>query len=288
MSRILEDSFIFCNRFLLGQRLVVLKEALDTPLIPPVRKPADSFHEREAVRVRDAVIDGAVRVAKALSPHLMRLDERLRQHFAGDRYARYSESRKLHEALAPVLRECKGLTREHLDQEAAEAVGRLAPLEPVEGFEAARRRANSLFISNTIPSVQTAAAVAGRPGELTATEYDMLFELSVNSGRVTPHEHLLGRVCGLDSSDDTGLVRTIAKRLRRKLGDDAKNPRYIPTLSSATGCRGPIQPVRKLIFRFAPANPHTTCCSERGVWVMQREWLPRKDLCIMVKRRSGH
>ncbi len=56
--------------------------------------------KKEAVRVRDATIEGAVRVAKALRPHLNRLDERLRQHFAGDCYARYSDSRKLHETLA--------------------------------------------------------------------------------------------------------------------------------------------------------------------------------------------
>ena len=78
-------------------------------------------------------------IAEALSPHLKRLDERLRQHFAGDRYARYSDSRKLHEALTPVLQECKGLTRERLDQEAAEAIGRLAPLESVEGSRSCER-----------------------------------------------------------------------------------------------------------------------------------------------------
>ena len=72
-------------------------------------------------------------------------------------------------------------------------------------------------------------AVAGRPVELTATEYDMLFELSVNAGRVLTHEHLLRRVWGPDNSGDAGLARTIVKRLRRKLGDDAKNPRYILT-----------------------------------------------------------
>ena len=37
------------------------------------------------------------------------------------------------------------------------------------------------------------------------------------------------RVWGPDNSGDAGLVRTIVKRLRRKLGDDAKNPRYILT-----------------------------------------------------------
>ena len=113
--------------------------------------------EKEAVRVRDAVMAGAVRVAKTVGPRLKRLDERLRQHFAGERYARFSDSRKLHEALAPVLWECRGLVRERLDQETAEVAGRLAPLEPVGGFDAARRRANSLFTSKNLPTVQAAA-----------------------------------------------------------------------------------------------------------------------------------
>ena len=43
------------------------------------------------------------------------------------------------------------------------------------------------------------------------------------------HEHLLRRVWGPDNSGDARQVRTIVKRLRQKLGDDAKNPRYILT-----------------------------------------------------------
>ncbi len=81
----------------------------------------------------------------------------------------------------------------------------------------------------SIDYAERRTAVAGHPVELTATEYDMLFELSVNAGRVLSHEHLLRRVWGPDNSGDAGLVRTIVKRLRRKLGDDAKNPRYILT-----------------------------------------------------------
>ena len=71
--------------------------------------------------------------------------------------------------------------------------------------------------------------VAELPVELTATEYDILFELSVNAGRVLTHEYLMRRVWGPDNSGDAGLVRTIVKRLRQKLGDDAKNPKYILT-----------------------------------------------------------
>ena len=68
--------------------------------------------EQEATRVRAAAIAAAVGIAKVLSPRLKQLDERLRQHFAGERYARYRDSQKLHEAVAPALRECIGLIRE--------------------------------------------------------------------------------------------------------------------------------------------------------------------------------
>ena len=108
----------------------------------------------------------AVRCAKVLSPRLKRLDEQLRQLLSGDLYARYSESCKLHEALAPSLRECEGLVLEHLDREAREALGRLAPLELEEGFEPARSKANSLFVLNNVPTVQ-AATLAALPNPLT-------------------------------------------------------------------------------------------------------------------------
>ena len=72
--------------------------------------------------------------------------------------------------------------------------------------------------------------VAGRTVELTAREYAVLFELSVNSGRVMTHEQLLLRVWGSRETSDSSLVRTIVNRLRRKLGDDAKNPSFIITM----------------------------------------------------------
>ena len=70
-------------------------------------------------------------------------------------------------------------------------------------------------------------SVAGRPVRLTPTEYDLLFELSVNAGRVLNFDHLLERVWGLEHSGDRRTVRTYVKRLRRKLGEDGDDPRYI-------------------------------------------------------------
>ena len=74
------------------------------------------------------------------------------------------------------------------------------------------------------------ATVAGRPVELTATEFAVLYELSVNAGLVMTHEQLLRRVWGVDNTGDSGLVRTIVNRLRRKMDDDADNPTYIFTV----------------------------------------------------------
>ena len=69
--------------------------------------------------------------------------------------------------------------------------------------------------------------VAGRPVQLTATEYDLLRVLSLNAGRVTTYESLIRQVWGGQDSGDPPLVRTFVKKLRRKLRDDAARPAYI-------------------------------------------------------------
>ena len=70
---------------------------------------------------------------------------------------------------------------------------------------------------------------AGREVKLTATEYELLRELSVNAGRVLTHDDLLRRVWGSQHSGDARLVRAFVKKIRRKLGDDASRPAYILT-----------------------------------------------------------
>ena len=69
--------------------------------------------------------------------------------------------------------------------------------------------------------------VAGQSVELTATEYEMLRVLSVNAGRVTTYDSLLRQVWSGKDTGDSQSVRAYVKRLRRKLGDNAANPRYI-------------------------------------------------------------
>ena len=78
-----------------------------------------------------------------------------------------------------------------------------------------------------IDYAERAVSVGGRSVELTATEYRLLFELSVNAGRVLTHDELLDRVWGMDGRGGMSAVRSAVKRLRGKLGDDAGSPKYV-------------------------------------------------------------
>ena len=79
----------------------------------------------------------------------------------------------------------------------------------------------------TIDYAGRRVTVAGQPVQLTATEYNLLAELSVHAGRVLTYEHLLRRVWGVNNSGSPRVIATHLMRLRRKLGEDADSPRYI-------------------------------------------------------------
>ena len=75
-------------------------------------------------------------------------------------------------------------------------------------------------------------AVAGRPVELTATEFELLRVLSINAGRVLNYDALLRQAWGNPGRGATDpklpkRVRAVVKRLRHKLGDDTDSPVYI-------------------------------------------------------------
>ena len=90
----------------------------------------------------------------------------------------------------------------------------------------------------TIDYAAHRVTLAGRPVQLTATEYRMLAELSASAGRVVTYEHLLERIWGEKGGSDLSPMRTIANKLRAKLGEDARNPTYIFT-ESRVGYRMP-------------------------------------------------
>ena len=113
-----------------------------------------------------------------------------------------------------------------------------SPTELVARIKAALRKREApewaepsepyVFGELTIDYAERRVTLAGHPVQLTAIEYGLLFELSANAGRVMTYDRLLQRVWGLPrGSGDPRRVRTAAKQLRRKLGDDANNPTYI-------------------------------------------------------------
>ena len=73
------------------------------------------------------------------------------------------------------------------------------------------------------------ASIAGRQLQLTTMEYRLLAELSVNAGKVLTYEHLLERVWNEKSDASLNPMRTLVAKLRTKLGEDARNPRYVIT-----------------------------------------------------------
>ena len=60
-------------------------------------------------------------------------------------------------------------------------------------------------------------------------EYGVLYELSVHGGRALTHDLLLERIWGPERKSEPWLVREVVKKLRRKLGDNANNPKYVLT-----------------------------------------------------------
>ena len=87
------------------------------------------------------------------------------------------------------------------------------------------------FVLNelTVNYAKRRVTVAGCPVRLTATEYRLLWELSKNAGQLFTHARLLRRVWGPGCPDDPRILRTSIRRLRNKLGDNARSPTYIFT-----------------------------------------------------------
>ena len=119
--------------------------------------------ELSAGAVIEAARAAAAERAATIGSELLRVDEAARRFLDGTCYARRSAVGTLDAELSAAVRECHGaFARGHLPQLAAEALGRLAPLEPAGAFEAARERANERFAAERVPGVQEAARTALR------------------------------------------------------------------------------------------------------------------------------
>ena len=102
----------------------------------------------------------------------------------------------------------------------ASALRRREAAEPVEPY---------VLGDLTINYPARRASIAGRQLQLTTMEYRLLAELSVNAGKVLTYEHLLEKVWNEKSDASLSPMRTLVTKLRTKLGEDARNPRYVIT-----------------------------------------------------------
>ncbi len=82
------------------------------------------------------------------------------------------------------------------------------------------------------------ATHAGEPLDLPRREFDLLHALMANAGTVLARSRLMDEVWGVDWFGSTKTLDVHIAGLRRRLGDDAAEPRYIHT-------------VRGVGFRFA-------------------------------------
>lgn len=77
------------------------------------------------------------------------------------------------------------------------------------------------------------AELRGEPVTLTPIEFDMLLSLGRAAGRVKSREQLLLEVAERDFEVFDRSIDVHISSLRRKLGDDAKAPRWIETVRGA-------------------------------------------------------
>ena len=102
----------------------------------------------------------------------------------------------------------------------ASALRRREAAEPLEPF---------VLDDLTINYPARRASISGRKVPLTTMGYRFLAELSVNAGKVLTYEHLLEKVWNEKSDASLSPMRTLVAKLRTKLGEDARNSRYVIT-----------------------------------------------------------
>lgn len=86
---------------------------------------------------------------------------------------------------------------------------------------------NSRDITINVPSRKV--NISGKPIDLTSKEFDILFLLVTNPGKIYNRETLLEIIWGYDYYGDSRTVDVHVRRLREKIEKDPGNPQYVLT-----------------------------------------------------------
>jgi two-component system response regulator VicR len=96
---------------------------------------------------------------------------------------------------------------------------------PVEPTEQHGLRIHKLVIDNEMYIVYKDEVAL----DLTHREFELIYYMARNSGKVMTREHLLQAVWGYDYFGDVRTVDVTIRRLREKIEDDPSHPEYITT-----------------------------------------------------------
>jgi DNA-binding response OmpR family regulator len=91
-------------------------------------------------------------------------------------------------------------------------------------------RAAALPAGLEFDAIRHEVSVDGSAVSLTTTEFDLLATLASDPGVVIARSRLLDRVWGAEFVADDHLVDVHIGNLRRKLGDDPADPRFVETI----------------------------------------------------------
>jgi DNA-binding response OmpR family regulator len=81
-----------------------------------------------------------------------------------------------------------------------------------------------------IDAARHTATLEDQPLELTTMEFELLVLLASNGQRTLNRDDILNHLRGLDATVFSRSVDILVSRLRQKLGDDSRQPRFIKTI----------------------------------------------------------
>jgi len=122
-------------------------------------------------------------------------------------------------------RELLARVKAHLRRQKAEPAGNAVASGAAAEEEKQGLRIFNLFIDTDMYVVYK----NNEPLDLTHREYELVYYLARNNGKVMTREHLLQAVWGFEYFGDVRTVDVTIRRLREKIEDDPSRPEYILT-----------------------------------------------------------
>ncbi|MBI2864992.1 MAG: response regulator transcription factor [Chloroflexi bacterium] len=81
----------------------------------------------------------------------------------------------------------------------------------------------------TVDFAHHRALIRGKDANLSAVEFKILCQLVANAGFIVSQDDLLSKVWGTEYHEDRDILKVSIHRLRKKIEDDPRHPKYIHT-----------------------------------------------------------